>query len=170
MKLSKIKKKKLPLKYLTRSVHFLPLFSICTYRTSGSVFQYVLIALQDAIDMYLLSLEHYKHTHTIVSWPRQWLLCRSVGDGCNRGGSGSDGDGDGDMMMMMTAKYQIVYGKTTLSEKQPWKISQIARFMRPTWGPSGADRTQVGPMLAPWTLLSRILMKIHLLGINLVLG
>ena len=30
----------------------------------------------------------------------------------------------------------------------------IARFVRPTWGPSGADRTQVGPMLAPWTLLS----------------
>ena len=26
--------------------------------------------------------------------------------------------------------------------------------MGPTWGPSGADRTQVGPMLAPWTLLS----------------
>ena len=30
----------------------------------------------------------------------------------------------------------------------------IARFMGPTWGPSGADRTQVGPMLAPWNLLS----------------
>ena len=30
----------------------------------------------------------------------------------------------------------------------------IARFMGPKWGPSGADRTQVGPMLAPWTLLS----------------
>ena len=31
----------------------------------------------------------------------------------------------------------------------------LARFMGPTWGPSGADRrTQVGPMLAPWTLLS----------------
>ena len=29
-----------------------------------------------------------------------------------------------------------------------------ARFMGPTWGPSGADRTQVGPMLAPWILLS----------------
>ena len=28
-----------------------------------------------------------------------------------------------------------------------------ARFMGPTWGPSGADRTQVGPMLAPCTLL-----------------
>ena len=32
--------------------------------------------------------------------------------------------------------------------------SLVARFMGPTWGPSGADRTQVGPMLAPWTLLS----------------
>ena len=30
----------------------------------------------------------------------------------------------------------------------------IARFMGPTWGPSGSDRAQVGPMLAPWTLLS----------------
>ena len=30
----------------------------------------------------------------------------------------------------------------------------IARFMGPTWGPSGAERTQVGPMLAPWILLS----------------
>ena len=30
----------------------------------------------------------------------------------------------------------------------------IWRLMGPTWGPSGADRTQVGPMLAPWTLLS----------------
>ena len=27
-------------------------------------------------------------------------------------------------------------------------------FMKPLWGPSGADRTQVGPMLAPWALLS----------------
>ena len=25
--------------------------------------------------------------------------------------------------------------------------------MGPTWGPSGADRTQVGPMLAPWTFV-----------------
>ena len=29
-----------------------------------------------------------------------------------------------------------------------------ARFMGPIWGPPGADRTQMGPMLAPWTLLS----------------
>ena len=33
-------------------------------------------------------------------------------------------------------------------------ISLVTRFMGPAWGPSGADRTQVGPMLAPWTLLS----------------
>ena len=27
----------------------------------------------------------------------------------------------------------------------------------PTWGPSGADRTQVGPILGPWTLLSGVI-------------
>ena len=32
----------------------------------------------------------------------------------------------------------------------------IARFIGPTWGPSGADRTQVGPMLAPWTFYLRM--------------
>ena len=31
---------------------------------------------------------------------------------------------------------------------------QIARFMRPTWGPSGSCRPQMSPMLAPWILLS----------------
>ena len=31
---------------------------------------------------------------------------------------------------------------------------QIARFMWPTWGPPGPCRPQVGPALAPWTLLS----------------
>ena len=35
--------------------------------------------------------------------------------------------------------------------------SLIARFMGPTWGPSGADRTQVGPMLDPWSLLPGLL-------------
>ena len=33
----------------------------------------------------------------------------------------------------------------------------IARFMGPAWGPSGAKRTQVGPILVPWTLLSGII-------------
>ena len=35
--------------------------------------------------------------------------------------------------------------------------SQIAKFMGPTWGPPGSCRPQMGPMLAPWTLLSGIL-------------
>ena len=33
-------------------------------------------------------------------------------------------------------------------------FTQITRFMRPTWGPPGSCRPQMGPMLAPWTLLS----------------
>ena len=32
--------------------------------------------------------------------------------------------------------------------------SQIAKFMGPTWGPPGSCRPQIGPMLAPWSLLS----------------
>ena len=34
------------------------------------------------------------------------------------------------------------------------KTSLKAMFMGPTWGPPGAEGTQMGPMLAPWTLLS----------------
>ena len=33
-------------------------------------------------------------------------------------------------------------------------IFQIAKFMRPTWGPPGSCRPQMGPVLAPRTLLS----------------
>ena len=32
--------------------------------------------------------------------------------------------------------------------------SHIAKFMGPTWGQPGSYRPQMGPMLAPWTLLS----------------
>ena len=32
--------------------------------------------------------------------------------------------------------------------------TQIIIFMRPTWGPHGSYRPQVGHMLTPWTLLS----------------
>ena len=32
-------------------------------------------------------------------------------------------------------------------------ISQIAKFMGPTWGPPGSCRPQMGPMMAAWTLL-----------------
>ena len=37
------------------------------------------------------------------------------------------------------------------------KWSQIARFMGPTWDPPGSCRPQMGPMLAPWTLLSGVI-------------
>ena len=32
--------------------------------------------------------------------------------------------------------------------------AQISKFMGPTWGPPGSCRPQMGPMLAPWILLS----------------
>ena len=35
-------------------------------------------------------------------------------------------------------------------------VSQIAKFMGPTWGPPGTCRPQMGPMLAPRTLLWRV--------------
>ena len=33
-------------------------------------------------------------------------------------------------------------------------MTQIAKFMGPTWGPPGSCRPPMGPILAPWTLLS----------------
>ena len=42
--------------------------------------------------------------------------------------------------------------KWHINTQRPSCYPLIIRFMGPTWGPSGADRTQVG--LAPWTLLS----------------
>ena len=53
-----------------------------------------------------------------------------------------------------TSDQQQLYDTTLIAEETLKKPFLIARFMGPTWGPSGADRTQVGPMLAPWTLLS----------------
>ena len=38
-------------------------------------------------------------------------------------------------------------------ERSSW-LTQIAKFMGPTWGPPGSCRPQMGPMLVPWTLLS----------------
>ena len=34
------------------------------------------------------------------------------------------------------------------------RITPIAKFMGPTWGPPGPCRPQMGPMLAPWSLRS----------------
>ena len=52
----------------------------------------------------------------------------------------------------------ISFCTTSLSVHVLYIDSLTARFMGPTWGPSGTDRTQVGPMLAPWTLLSGALL------------
>ena len=52
--------------------------------------------------------------------------------------------------------WEIVSGDWQQGKFQPL----IAGFMGPTWGPSGADRTQVGPMLDPWTLLSGTMSKL----------
>ena len=38
--------------------------------------------------------------------------------------------------------------------RQVYKTHQIAKFMGPTWDPPGSCRPQMGPTLAPWTLLS----------------
>ena len=38
--------------------------------------------------------------------------------------------------------------------------SQRAKFMGPIWGPPGSCRPQMGPMLAPWTLLSGFLSRL----------
>ena len=53
----------------------------------------------------------------------------------------------------LKCQYHIQW-KYCLKESVEENHTLIARFVGPTWGPSGADRTQVGPILAPWTLLS----------------
>ena len=64
--------------------------------------------------------------------------------------------------------YLFIYAPQLMPRKRDWQgirtlmtnyiQSLIARFMGPTWGHYGADRTQVGPMLAPWMLLSGLFM------------
>ena len=56
---------------------------------------------------------------------------------------------NGQVISSKGPKPYILWGVSAL-----YTASLIARFMGPTWGPFGADRTQVGPMWAPWTLLS----------------
>ena len=56
-----------------------------------------------------------------------------------------------------SSSYKQITGGPLHCEQGSKRAFLIARFMGPTWGPSGADRSQVGPMLAPWTLLSGLL-------------
>ena len=58
-------------------------------------------------------------------------------------------------MHTLINRYKTVQCNTTSQPLENYKYKTlISRFMETTWGPSGADRTQVDPMLAPWTLLS----------------
>ena len=51
------------------------------------------------------------------------------------------------------AQYMQVY-HTRQGKMWARLIAQIAKFMGPTWAPPGPCRHQIGPILAPWTLLS----------------
>ena len=63
------------------------------------------------------------------------------------------------MYLVLPVSMAVVMSKSIVLY---WYPTLIARFMGPTWGPSGADRTQVGPMLAPWTLLSGLQLSYRL--------
>ena len=68
-------------------------------------------------------------------------------------------------IILTTQKYLIcahsplLLNEIFLTRGQQCISPLIAWFMGPTWGPPGADGTQVGPMLATWTLLSGTLIK-----------
>ena len=75
----------------------------------------------------------------------------------------------GNSVFFTKAKTTIIIENVTLHSPKripmlvplPLTTAQIARFMGPTWGPPGDDRTQVDPMLAPWTLLSTNAAPMH---------
>ena len=54
--------------------------------------------------------------------------------------------------------FAVVHPFSRMADISPKTVFMVgtltASFMGPTWGPPGADRNQVGPMLAPWALLS----------------
>ena len=56
-----------------------------------------------------------------------------------------------DLLTVQGHTYIAARSNTALHSS--WK-GQIAKFIGPTWGPPGSSRPQMGPMLAPWTLLS----------------
>ena len=82
--------------------------------------------------------EIYVFEFTATSPCRHWVNARSLGK--------------------QTARYSVT-SATYLTNNLA--ISQIAKFLGPTWGPPGSCRPQMGPMLAPWTLLSGIRCNIN---------
>ena len=78
----------------------------------------------------------YCHAETIVSWYRE-LICIQSTWSILLG-----------IYWRHTNELLLV---CTIHKVVQWFMPLIARFMGPSWGPSGADRTQIGPMLVPWT-------------------
>ena len=50
--------------------------------------------------------------------------------------------------------FSSLFRLTTKKTSKLRITAHLAKFMRPTWSPPGSCRPQMGPMLAPWTLLS----------------
>ena len=55
-----------------------------------------------------------------------------------------------------------IVGPTDGKVNNNTRSSLIAKFMGPAWGPPGADRTQLGPMLVTWNLLSGFMCIVYL--------
>ena len=59
--------------------------------------------------------------------------------------------------------YLFIYSQTQVNYVDKGCHTLIARFMGPTWGPPGAARTQVGPMLA-----TRTFYRVSTIGVTLI--
>ena len=70
--------------------------------------------------------------------------------------SGLHGPIRGHLLMLLLPHGGIPFPWSNRMTVMLRSTSLMARFMGPIWGPSGANRTQMGPMFAPWTLLSGI--------------
>ena len=85
------------------------------------------------------------------------LYCQSFTGPATKYGDRIVPESKGLKMPVMDWKSRVSrYSPILLNGYGFWYISQIAKFMGPTWGPPGSCRPQMGPMLAPLTLLSGV--------------
>ena len=103
---------------------------------------------------YITNYSYFYYSSTILTWNMENLILISTGvNFCDMAGQVQWPSHELPLGMMHwwiignSAYLLCLLGSITI-------ITQIARFMGPTWGPPGSCRPQVGPMLAPWTLLS----------------
>ena len=65
---------------------------------------------------------------------------------------------------LMEKNGQMVSQWVYVENRIPCKASQIARLMGPTWGSPGFCWPQMGPILAPWTLLSELQVRCQVIS------